>query len=227
VFQALEEISVDEALKASRFLKHQFFVTTDELKSLIASLGTVEVYMTSKVYHIGDEQLGLDAFFAAYETYLNRLEETECPPVSDLRVNLSPSISASQSAFGVQKLGQERFVIKSKLPHLQFQICQFVLGIDDKVHFTFGKEARCFGLQALYPQLFIETGSINIKNGLLEKDSPNALLYKAFASWIRHHTHPVSFIKGALDIKSTLRMSASLYEKLKMIPHFAKLNIQL
>jgi hypothetical protein len=64
-----------------------------------------------------------------------------------------------------------------------------------------------------------------VKNGLKVVDSPNAELFKSFVSFLRDHTHLLSFAVEDQLIKSTVRVSSAVFQKIKNIPRFHQIRI--
>lgn len=219
-----KQIDKEEALKASKFLKHQFFISCDELREFFSQFPTIRYLPLGKVFLENEPLPSIEDFFKNYETYQNRILEEDSKEFNDLRVALSGAFTITDSAFAYQLLAQNKRIYKPVVPVMQMQMLSFMIGIDDKIHFTLGKDVLFLGLQVLFPQLFIDNQQ-QIKNGLIEKDSPNAPLFKAFTAFLRDKTSPLKFTIAEKKVISTIRISADLLPKIQNLKKFQTLRL--
>jgi len=220
------QIDKDEALKASKFLKHQFFISISDLKLFFSNFPSIRYIPLGKVFQENEPLGGIEEFFKSYEDYQERILKDENRSYNDLRIALSGAFSLFDEAFGFQLLNGDKRIYKPILPVMQMQMLSFMIGIDHKIHFTLGKEVLFLGLQVLFPQLFIDNHQ-QIQNGLIEKNSPNAPLFKAFASFLRDHTSTLRFTLDGKKVMSTIRISPDLFSKIQNLKKFQSLGFTL
>lgn len=220
------EISREDALKASKFLKHQFFISSEDFKKFFSNFPELTYMQTGKIFLEGQPLPTINDFLLAYKKYQDRLLSDDQPSVNDLRLDLSGAISLYEEAFGVQVVSHDKKIYKPIKPVVQFQLLSFMIGIDHKIHFAFGKDCTYLGLQILYPQLYIDETQ-SIKNGLKEDDSPNAKLFKAFVSFLRDETRLIAFHLNEQKLISQIRITEDLFEKIKNLPWFSQYKMQL
>lgn len=218
------QLKKDEGLKASKFLKQQFFIQTSELKEFFSIFPKILYIPTGVIFSLDQQLPTINDFFISCQEYENRLISENIPTVQDIRTALSGAFSVSKEAFGIQLIEGNKKLYKPVLPVMQFQLYSFFIGIDKKVHFTFGKDATYIGLQVLFPQLFIDNNQ-EVKNGLKIVDSPNAELFKNFVSFLRDNTSLISFAIDDQIVKSTIRMSENIFQKIKNIPRFNQIRM--
>lgn len=219
-------IKKDETLKASKFLKHQFLLSTDDFKFFFSQFESIVYIPTGKVFKKEEGLSHLQEFYDSYDAYLRFLLDESDFDVSRLRVSLSGGFSLFEEAFGCQIVANDSRLYKPIKPVMQFQLLSFIVGIDKKLHFTFGKEALYIGLQVLYPQLFIDEHH-QIKNGLKVQESKNAKLFKDFVSFLREKTQLISFEIEGKTIRSQIRINPRLFEKLQHLQKFSKYKMTL
>jgi hypothetical protein len=217
---AFPSITQERELKASKFLKLHFILTEERLAEFFNSIPSLRYIPVGKVFDLEEPLPAIDSFLSHYREYLAQTIRGKLVSAHPFRLPLSGAFSLTDQAFGIQTVGQHQQLFKPRMPVLQFQLMSFIVGIDDEIHFTFGKDAITIGLQASYPQLFIDENH-QIKNGLLVNDSPNAALYKNFSAFLREHTTLMKFqIKGKTRI-STIRLSPELLPMIQQHPSLA------
>ncbi len=220
------KISQDQGLKASKFIKHQFFISSDDLRRFFSEFNELVYLPVGKVFEKAEKLPSLDDFLSAYKIYERRLLIEEIQDVNDIRIPLSGAFSLTQDAFGYQELQHGKKIFKPIKPVMQFQLLSFIIGIDQKIHFTLGKETTYLGLQVLFPQLFIDQDN-QIKNGLKEEDSQNAQLFKKFVSFLRDKTQLITFHLPSGSIKSTIRVTQELFNQIKTLSRYQKLKMEI
>jgi hypothetical protein len=221
-----KQIQKDESLKASKFLKHQFFIAKEDFERFFSKFSSLVYIPVGKVFSKDEEIGGLEDFLNAYATYESRLLSNEVTAVADLRIQLSGAFSLTKESFGLQVLQNGSKLFKPIKPVIQFQLLSFMVGIDHKIHFTFGKDVTYLGLQLLYPQLFIDE-SQEIKNGLKETDSQNARLFKEFVSFLREETRLLTFTIDQKKVKTQIRITEPLFEKIQSLPKFSQFQMEI
>ena len=217
-------IDKQQTLKASKFLKQQFLIKTEDLAEFF-SLNPQIIYVpVGKIIDSDKFQDSPHQFLKSYEIYQNRITKGTHFEVNDLRGDLSGAFSLRSDTFGYMELKDSKRIYQPILPVLQIQLLSFVVGIDKKIHFSFGKDVTYLGLQVLYPQLFIDQNQ-EIKNGLKEQDSINATLYKNFVAFLREKTNLLSFQIEGVAIKSHIRIQPEILQKIKDLPVYSKLGM--
>ena len=222
----VSKISQDDVLKASKFIKHQFFLSSQDLKRFFHQFEKIVYIPVGKVFEKDEPIPSIDEFFVAYQTYESRLLSAEQKDVNDLRLSLSGAFSLDEKAFGFQEIQSGKKIFKPIKPVMQFQLLSFIIGIDHKIHFTLGKETTYFGLQVLFPQLFIDQDN-QIKNGLKEEDSPNANLFRKFVSFLRDETHLITFQLPQGSLKSTIRVTQELFDQIKTLSRYQSFKMEI
>lgn len=213
-------ITKEMELKASKFLKLHFILAPERLAEFFTSIPSLRYIPVGKVFDADEPLPAIDSFLTHYRDYIALTTQGKLTSAHPFRLPLSGAFSLTDQAFGIQAVGHHQRLFKPRMPVLQLQLMSFIVGIDDEIHFTFGKDAITIGLQAIYPQLFIDENH-QIKNGLLANDSPNAALYKNFSAFLRDHTALMKFqINGKTRI-STIRLSPELLPAVQQHPQLA------
>ncbi len=206
-------IQKEDELKASKFLKQQFFVPTENIKKFFSRWPDLLYIPIGKVFSRLEPLPSIASFFSAMEAYEKAIFEDDRAAIQKLRVDLSGAFSLDQAALGCVVLPNDRCIFKLTKPLIQFQLFSFIIGIEDKIHFTLGKTAFYLGFQSLYPQLYIDSNH-QVCNGLKD-GSLNLMFYQAFVQFLREETSLLRFEKEGKEIKTTIRIEPRLLARLQ------------
>jgi len=123
-------IDKQQTLKASKFLKQQFLIKTEDLAEFF-SLNPHIIYVpVGKIIDADKFQDSPQQFLKSYEIYQNRIMQGSHFEVNDLRGDLSGAFSLNSETFGYMELKDSKRIYQPILPVLQIQLLSFVVGID-------------------------------------------------------------------------------------------------
>lgn len=182
---------------ASRYLRLQVLLDTEEMQLLIEALRPIYFYRTHGL--MGENQEGVlhQEFLDAYQHYIGSLRAGKLPEESLYRELFYLSWTQTPDALFKVACSNQRQLVKTALPVIQLQKHTFSYSSMDKKFrpMVLGANSILWGIQFSYPQLFQPQAGGEIME-VNDPSFPNTLLFRKLQRWIRHHTLATPFVVG-------------------------------
>jgi hypothetical protein len=214
----------DPAFEASKWLELRFLIDVDEMKSLLAALDPVGIYLANSVSALGEGFVPHELFLEGYGQYVNSLKSGEVPESGVYRTLFSSSWTVNASHLYAVPVSDTQQLIRIERPVLQFQThCMDYSSADDTFKsMVYGRDSILWGLQCSYPQIFQNHTTHQIDKVTDSDDFPNTRLFRALQNWLRLNTTPTPFIVGEGDkthlINSPMRLGKQCFSWINQHP---------
>ena len=187
---------IEGTLNVSKWIKHQVFMSGDEMRKLFAHLGNIALYNISEVVSAEEMVIPNDLFLNQYEAYVASLKQGEIPDEKKLRRYFSSVISATPDVLYAMEVKNGAYLVKPICPVIQLQLHQFLPSdVDGKYYpMVLGNDSITWGIQFSYPQIFQHPQTKKFSKVTDDTDFPNTSVLLQMVKWFRSHTVPTTFI---------------------------------
>lgn len=211
-------------LQVSKWVKYPVLLDSEEMLSLLSSLGTFLIGVVSQKVLQKEALMSTQAFLDVYTEYVSSLQSGRVPREEVVRAAFSTVWTVSSEALCFMKVG-EFYLLKPARPVIQLQMHQFFYSeVDGAFHpMSLGPTSITWGIQFSYPQWFQDpkTGQISrVGNG-----EENTALFASLVRWLRSHTLPTPFCVNGKRINSPIRLGKNCLSWVNRHPQLAP-NIQ-
>jgi hypothetical protein len=223
----ISSLKLEGILQASKWLKIQLLLDSEEMQDLLAALGLVHFVVVSQVVE-ADQAVLSDAFFLKkYEEYVCLIKQGLVPQSEDFRRWFSCAMSTSLEPFYAIAAGNGKYLIKSLKPVIQLQAHHFFYSeLDRKFHpMVLSDDSITWGLQFSYPQLYQNLETRQIVKVLDTVEFPNSALFSRLLKWMRSSTLPTPFEVGGVRVNSPIRIGKKSLAWIKNHPQLKKKEI--
>jgi len=220
----LSTLKTETPLQASKWLKRQLLIDTEEMASLFQSLGEFEIYQIGCVNKVGEGRISHEEFLEHYRHYVDALKAGELPDDADYRGYFSSVLTLSPDCLYAVPIGTDQQLIRIAKPVIQLQT--HLLGfspVDGKFRpMVMGNDSILWGIQFSYPQLCLNNTTQEIEKVNDHDDFFNTVLFKRFQSWVRRHTIPTPFKVGEEIVNVPVRLGKECLSWINRHPQLMK-----
>lgn len=199
-----EEKKAMKPIQASKWLKSQALIDTEEMAHLFDTLDAFKLYMAGCVTPIGEGELSRRRFLDLYHEYISALREGRRPDINRFRQPFSSAMTVDDTALFVMPVQDDKQLMRVCKPVVQMQLHTMGYSDGEFRSMTLGKESMLWGIQFSYPQLFQDPE----QNDIVKVDSafPNTELFRSIQRWMRRNTIPTPFIVKGVQINASQRL---------------------
>lgn len=218
----------ERPMQASKWLKIQVLLDTDEMKSLLDHLGDTLNYLTGAVLPRGKGIVDKSSFLEVYSQYIDSLKTGVIPQEMLYRLHFSSILTVSDDHLFAMAIGEDRYLIRVAKPVVQLQAHSMDYSeLDGKFRpMMFGLDSINWGIQFSYPQLYCHPATQDILHVDISPEFPNTALYRKVQKWIRHNTIPTPFLVGGKQINVPMRLGRQCLSWINSHPTLAEKHIR-
>ncbi|MCP5508072.1 MAG: hypothetical protein H7A37_07215 [Chlamydiales bacterium] len=217
-----------QPLQASKWLKIQMLVDSEEMHSLFDALRPFHIVRTGTVCAPGSSEVSYERFLACYHDYVETLKRGELPAPATFRPLFSSVFSRSFDVFYAVPVAEGQQVVRLRRPAVQLQ-AHFMdySSIDGKFRpMVLGPNSITWGVQFSYPQIFQDLNKMEVLKVDDSDAFPNTALFRTIQSWQRKHTVPTPFLVEGQQINIPMRLGKEAFSWVNHHPQLQKKNLQ-
>lgn len=207
--------------QGSKWLKIQALIDADEMQQMFASLGDFWIFSLNGIFN-GDP-ISREDFLQNYTKIINTLKEGNLPSKELLKNNFACVIAENLQSLWLQKVGEQKFILKMSEPCVILQSHYFTYSNEDKTvrPMSMGENSIFWGFQILFPQIYQDP-----KSGDFVDIGPS-LFFKTMQRFLRNASKPVVFKIGGQKINTSMRLGCNCYSWIGNHPQLKQQNIQI
>lgn len=198
---------------ASKWLKVQVLLQTEEMQRLVEHLAPFSLYSTGEPLQADNIEMSPQEWLAQYDAYIGELQEGRAPSFALFRRPFSVIWTADSSLLYAMPVAQERVLVKALKPVIQLQAHYFYYSsLDKKYHpMVLSKESVAWGLQFSYPQIYQDPRTKALSKVANSPEFPNTALFLRLVRWLREHSAPTPFIAEGIRKNVPIRLGKSCF----------------
>lgn len=202
--------------EVSKFLHLQALLTPEELEMFFTSLGPFEIYDNARVV-AQMAPFSKEEFFDLYRKYYQSLKGGEKCSIGAFAMSSDPT------ALKGLTVSEGKVIIKPRLPVIQLKEHAFALRGDGEftsnIH---GEELVRWGIELIFPQIFVDPASGNMHYVMKEEEFLNGELFRRAMKWIRYNTRPPAFYVDNQLRRATFRLGLQAFEETREMIDLSK-----
>ena len=182
-------------LKASKYIKIQCLLSSEELRELFTLLGELLLIYNHSPASLKEAILSAEDLFYFYEEYITAVKQEQGINFKPFGKKFSFLMTQDRDAIFAAPIEEDRYLIHSTRPIIQCQHHQFfVSGLDGEYHsMVLSPESISWGLQFSYPQLYQDPVTLEIQKVMDRVSFPNTEIFHKLQRFIREKTLPTGF----------------------------------
>ncbi|MEI8328846.1 MAG: hypothetical protein WCG14_02455 [Chlamydiia bacterium] len=198
---------------ASKWLKHQILISTEEMASLLEAIGSCFICHASGPALQESLLLTPKQVLDAYAGYIQAIRQGDPVNEKELRRLFCNYLTYDLDALYGVKVSGDRMILKAILPVVQMQLHHFFPStVDGKFHsMVMTQESVHWGIQLSYPQIFEDPKTHEFFKVTDCGQFPNTALFKTVIKWIRLHTVPTPMIFQGVRTRVPFRLGKSCF----------------
>lgn len=188
--------TLDETpLQASKWLKCQALLETEEMHQLLEAMGTLHFFLSGCLSKRGEGEITKESFLNHYDAYVSCLREGKLPDLTIYRQWFSPALTASTDALYAILVSEDQQLVRIAKPIIQLQAHNLGYSpVDGKFRsMVFGNDSTPWGIQFSYPQLYQDNVTKQVEQTRHSSQFPNTELFQILQKWLRTHSIPTPF----------------------------------
>ncbi len=195
-------------IQVSKWLKTQVLLDSDEMESLLSSLGSFKIYITSRITSENDHEVSVQQFLSSYTEYVNVLKQGQEPQNASYKDLFSTVFSVTPDLLYAIPIAQNQQLIRADKPVIQLQAHHINYShADQKIYsMSFGSETISWGIQFAYPQLYKNPSDHQVHKVDNSPQFPNTQLFINLQKWVRNHTIPTPFLVNSQKVNMPVRL---------------------
>jgi hypothetical protein len=189
----ISQPSVEGPLLVSKWIKIPLLLDEREMENFLSGIRIpFQFYYVQGKCLKEEGVISKEKFLSDYTDYISLLKEGEIPHFDQFKLKLSPAMSSSEEDFYALSINETHWLIKPRLPIIQFQANQIRYSEEEALFRTaiFGKDAISWGITIGYPHLYQNPHTLESSS---THGFPNTLLFKEVHEWVRKFTLPTPF----------------------------------
>jgi hypothetical protein len=216
-------------MQASKWLQMQALLDAEEMETLLASLGEIQIFIPGRVLKKGEESISLEKFLQTYKEYVKTLQRGEIPEDILYRSYFSSIWTLSPNVVFSVNVENERHILRLALPAIQLQLHRLGYSeIEEKFRpMVFGKDSIDWGIQFSYPQLFQNPKTHQAEKVDISAEFPNTILFQQLQRWLRLHSQPTPFIVQGKKINIPIRIGKKCFSWINNHPQLIQKNMKI
>jgi hypothetical protein len=208
--------------QGSKFLKIQVLCDAQELEALF---DLIEPFWLFPLTGLTDGMaISREKFLQTYNIWIEGLKKGKIPTDTELRSVLAAALTKDLDALWMQKVPNDKYLIKIAKPIVHAQAHYFTYSSIDEVFrpMTMGINSIFWGIQFSFPQVYQDPKTM----ALLEvEDSVNADLFQSIRKWSREYTRATPFVVKDKRTNSPIRIGKNCFSWINNHPQLKESNI--
>jgi hypothetical protein len=193
-------------LQASKWLKYQALLDTDEIAALLDALEPFLIYRVSDAILEDKACIEKTDFLNHYARYIDGLKAGSLIDERLLRPYFSSVFTVSRELLHPMVVAGGKVLMRPTRPVVQLQLHHFFASQTDGQIYPMvqSHESTSWGIQFSYPQLYQDLKTQEIKK--VDSKEPNTALFSRLTKWMRANTQPTPFLFQGKKINSPIRI---------------------
>ena len=222
---SISTLEKEGAYQASKWIRISAFLDPEEIGGFFAELGG-SLHPLGKIISIADSEIPLSYFLSVYEGWIHNLLKGSSPQEEELRKVLACAWTRSTDVLYLQKVREDRFLVRIREPVVQINAHFFrYSALDQEFRSkTFGQDAIFWGLEFSYPFLMQNAKTKQIQ--VVSMDFKNTDLFSRLRKWIRNHTRPTPFLVDGRKVFVPMRIGKAVEKWIRQHPSLKEQNLK-
>lgn len=205
--------------QGSKWLKFQVLCDREELEKLFSI--PFEIYPLTGVISLSQVPMAKSFFLDEYASWIEALKQGRIPTDAELRRTLACAFSPDPNALWLQKVGEERYLMKIAQPVVQVQAHYFAYSPLDGVFrpMSMGAESIFWGLQFSFPQIYQNPKTMELS------EVGQSSFFQNIREWVRETTRATPFTVEGKKTNVPIRLGKNCFTWIHSHPQLAARGI--